>query len=188
VTLQRVLAWLLAHPDVVATLATALLGTGASVRHYRRTGNLPLRTLPWRAFRRLAYRLRRHLWTVPRPAKQGFVVQDSVDAIRTRLGRESFEPGWPLSYHYHGEDLNARRYYLDPGAEYPHRQLHIRGFTLEDGAGVELLVHDEPAPKHHPRAHLREEDLADAREWLADAWPSPALDPRTFDRQQTDSS
>lgn len=187
-TPNELLAWATRHPSFLFTILTALAGTGGAARHYRKHGTLPLSSLPWRAYRRLYYTLRRRFFTVPRPRKPTYTPQDvDVDTIRTRLGRESFESGWPLSYRYHGEDLNTRRYYLAPDADYPHRQIHIRGFQLESG-DVELIAHDEPAPKHHPRAHLQESDMHDATEWLREAWESPALDPRTFDRAETDDS
>lgn len=179
------LALAVEHRELVATVVTLLAGTGGTVRHYQRTGRLPLATLPWRAYRRLFYQARKRFFTVPRPRKPTYTPPESLEEIRTRLGGESYEPGWPLSYRYHGEDLNARRYFFDPEADNPHRQLHIRGFQLDTG-DVELLAHEEPAPKHHPRAHLEERDMHDATQWLQDAWTS-SLDPRTFDRQQTDS-
>jgi hypothetical protein len=187
VTPETAVAWLLEHRELAITLLTLLTGTAGSVRHYRRTGRLPLRTLPWRAYRRLFYTLRKRYFTVPRPTKEALQVNTSIDDVRTRLGEESFEPGWPLSYRYHGEDLNARRYFYDPSRDLPHRQLHIRGFELDSG-NVELLAHEEPAPKHHPRAHLEESDMHDATPWLESAWRSPALDPRTFDSQGTDTN
>ena len=187
-TPQDVLAWIVTHPELASTVVTAVAGVGAGARHYRRTGRVPLTTLPWRALRRLFYRVRKHVFTVRRPRTPTFVPSNTtLEDIRSRLGEDSYQPGWPLSYHYYGEDLNARRYYLAPTAEYPHRQLHVRGFELQDGS-VELMAHDEPAPIHHPRAHLQEVDIHDATPWLESAWTSPALDPRTFDRSQTDGN
>lgn len=180
------LAWAVENHELAITLFTLLAGTGGAAQHYRRTGRVPLATLPWRAFRRLAFAFRRRYFTVKRPRKRGTIIEDpGLEDIRTRLGEASFASGWPLSYRYKGEDLNARRYYLDPSRELPHRQLHIRGFELSDGS-VELIAHEEPDPIRHPRAHLRESDMADATPWLQGAWESSALDPRTFDRQQTD--
>lgn len=179
-SLVDVYNWLLAHPQLALTIFTALAGTGEAARRYRRTGQVPLSTLPWRAFRRLYYRLRKHFFTVRRPKKPTFTLDGSgLEAVRTRLGEDSYEPGWPLSYYYYGEDLNARRYYFQPDAEYPHRQIHIRGFELDDDS-VELLAHDEPAPKHHPRAHLNEVDIHDATEWLEGQWRTQSIDPRTY--------
>jgi len=181
-TPEEAFRWALANREFVATVATVFLGGGGAARHYRRTGQIPLSTLPWRAFRRLAYTLRRRFFSVSRPRKQPFTLENtSIDDVRTRLGTESFQPAWPLSYKYEGEDLNARRYFFAPQAEYPHRQLHVRGFALDEGA-VELIAHDEPAPEFHPKAHLKEVDMADATAWLQEAWQTPALDPRTFDR------
>ena len=185
-TPTELLTWLVENRDLAITLFTLLAGTGGAARHYRKTGRVPLATLPWRAFRRLAFAFRRRYFTVKRPRKRGTIIESQgLEAIRTRLGKESFTSGWPLSYRYKGEDLNARRYFLDPSRELPHRQLHVRGFELSDGS-VELIAHEEPDPVRHPRAHLKESDMADATPWLEDAWASKSLDPRTFDRQQTD--
>ena len=177
----------MSNPELASTLTSVLLGVGTAGVHYRRTGRVPLSTLPLRAFRRLFYQLRRRFFTVPRPRIRAFQTGDTLEDIRERLGTESFEPAWPFSYKYHGEDLNARRYFYDPQADYPHRQLHIRGFQLADGT-VELIAHEEPAPKHHPLPHLEETDIHNATQWLQSAWKSTALDPRTFDRQQTEGN
>jgi hypothetical protein len=186
VTPDHLLTWALENHELAITLLTLLTGTAGGVRHYRKTGRIPLSTLPWRAFRRLAFAFRRRYFTVKRPRKRGTIIESpGLEEIQTRLGKESFASGWPLSYRYRGEDLNARRYFLAPSRELPHRQLHIRGFELSDGS-VELIAHEEPDPIRHPRAHLRESDMADATPWLQGAWESKALDPRTFDRQQTD--
>jgi len=180
-TLKTVLAWLLAHPDLAVTIATALAGGAGAARHYRKTGQLPLRTLPWRALRRIGYQLRKRYFTTPKPTDDRMgVIQGDLDEVRNALGAQSYEPGWPLSYHYKGEDLNARRYYYDPDREYPHRQLHIRGWTAGDET-VDVDAHDEPSPLQHPRAHLREVDMADATAWVTDSYDTGnGLDPRGF--------
>lgn len=179
-TPEQVLKWILANRELAITLVTLLVGGGGAARQYRKTGRIPLATLPWRALRRLVNLIRRRSFARPRPRKRAFHIDEDVDAVRERLGVESFEPGWPLSYHYHGEDLNARRYIYNPNRELPHRQVHVRGFVLEDGT-VELIAHEEPAPIQHPKAHLRDQGKTDATGWLREQWPSPALDPRTFD-------
>lgn len=187
-TPERLLTLAIENRELVITLVTLLAGGGGAVRHWRRTGRVPLRTLPWRTFRRLMYAFRRRFYTVERPRKRGIILESpGLEEIRRRLGQESFAPGWPLSYRYKGEDLNARRYFLDPRRDLPHRQLHVRGFELSDGS-VELIAHEEPDPIRHPRAHLKEVDMTDATPWLEGAWETPALDPQTFDRAETDDS
>jgi hypothetical protein len=163
--------------QAIVTVVVTLLGT---VVQYRRTGRLPLAELPWRAGRRILYAVRRRWFTVPRPDTTQITVDASLDEVHDRLAEASYNPGWPLSYHYYGEDFNARRYFFDPSRPHPHRQLHIRGFETADG--VELIAHEEPAPEHHPRAHLREADMHDAIGWLEDVWDARNLDPRGFER------
>ncbi|WP_435175619.1 hypothetical protein [Halorussus sp. AFM4] len=148
---------------------------------YRRTGRVPLADVPWRALRRVLYAARRRFFSVERPDVDVFTVDASLNDVRRTLAAQSYNPGWPLSYHYYGEDLNARRYFYDPTRPHPHRQLHIRGFETTEGA-VELIAHEEPAPEHHPRAHLKEIDLHDATAWVEDVWDSKNLDPRGFER------
>lgn len=178
--LRQAITWAAAHPELATALTTAVAGSGRAAQQFHRTGKIPLATLPWRALRRLAYAARKRFFTIPRPRKKPFVVDEELSSIRDRLATESFEPAWALSYRYHGEDLNARRYYFDSEADYPHRQIHVRGFELERGA-VELQAHDEPAPKHHPKAHLQEVAMRDATDWIGEAWERPSLDPRTFE-------
>lgn len=175
----------LAQSPLGKALAVLLTGTLGTAVQYRRTGQIPLATLPWRAFRRTFYAVRRRFFTVERPDREPFVVDASLDGVRDTVASQSYNPGWPLSYRYYGEDLNARRYYLDPARAYPHRQLHIRGFETEDGR-TELIAHDEPAAEHFPRAHVKEIDMHDATDWVADTWPSQNLDPRGFERSSSE--
>lgn len=183
---RGVVLWLLSNPETATAIATMLAGVGGAARHYRQTGTIPLRTLPWRAFRALVYRLRRHLFTTPAPAAETLVtVGDSLETVAARLGQQSYELQWPLSYHYRGEDLNARRYYYDPDREYPHRQLHIRGWERDDGA-VDLYAHEEASAVHHPRRHLSGRDMAPATAWVGDRYGNATgLDPRGFDPRST---
>ena len=163
-----------------ALLALATASAGTAVQ-YRRTGRVPLTGVPWRALRRVFYAARRRWFTVPQPDITPAVVKAGVNDVRATLAEQSYNPGWPLSYRYYGEDLNARRYYYDPTRAHPHRQLHIRGFLTDEGS-VELIAHDEPAPEHHPRAHLLVVDLHDATAWVGEIWSSENLDPRGFQR------
>ncbi|WP_435349767.1 hypothetical protein [Haloarchaeobius sp. HRN-SO-5] len=172
--------WLLARPDLTVTLATAIATTVGVAHRYRRTGRFPLASLPWRALRRLGYIAHRRFFTSPKPpAEHMGTVHGTLAEVRTTLGKQSYEPGWLLSYHYRGEDLNTRRYYYSPGREYPHRQLHVRGWTT-DGESIDIDAHDEPSPLQHPKAHLREIDIDDATDWVTDAYNTTGLDPRGF--------
>ena len=179
--LNRLVAWMVAHPELSVTLLTALLGSGEAVRRYHRTGDIPLRTLPWRAIRRLAYALRRRIFSVGKPSAQFRAdLELTLDELTTLVATQGYEPAWPFSYYYHGEDLNARRYFYAPDQEFPHRQLHIRAWDAGDG--VEVHAHEEPSALHHPKAHLQGTDMQGATDWVvdrADSNPS-ALDPRGF--------
>jgi hypothetical protein len=170
--------------QLIQAAIALLAGSTTAIHRYRKTGRIPLATLPWRALRRTIYALRRRFFSVERPDRDPAVIDTSLDDVHDRLAEASYNPGWPLSYHYYGEDLNARRYYYDPTRPHPHRQLHIRGF--ETGDGVELVAHEEPAPEHHPRAHLKEVDMHDATQWLKDVWDAKHLDPRAFERIGTE--
>lgn len=154
--------------ELIAAAVPLLAGLLAAYRRYHRTGQLSLSRLPWRALRRLLYEGRKTYFTVEKPDAESFTVERSLEGIKTVLGDKSYNPRWALSYHYYGESYNARMYYLDPSREYPHRQVHVRGFENEDGA-VELMCHEEPAPEHHPRAHLREDDMQPANQWVAES-------------------
>ena len=177
------LSWATANPEVSLTLLSILLGSGEAVRRYRRTGTVPLRTLPWRGIRRLVYTLRRRVFTTPKPPADLRAPLDdmTVDEIHDAVATQSYEPQWPLSYNYHGEDLNARRYYFDSDRAPPHRQLHIRAWDNGDGT-VDVHAHEEPSAIHHPKAHLRGGDVHAATEWATERirGNASALDPRGF--------
>ena len=178
--LRTIVAWLMSHPEFAATLATAVTALGGTIRHYQQTGRIPLAQLPWRAIRRLLYTFRRHLFTVGGPPHTT-PVSDDITSVTERIGRQSYELEWYPSYPYKGEVLNARRYLYDPDREYPHRQLHIRGFERDDGR-IALYAHEEPSALHHPKAHLREEDMHDATEWVGERYDNGnGLDPRGFE-------
>jgi hypothetical protein len=169
---------------LLAAAVPVLVGLAAVARHYRRTGRLPLTRLPLRAFRRLIYTARVEFFTNGTPPTL-VNVGDPPETVSTSLGVASYELEWPLSYHYHGEQINARRYFYDPTREYPHRQLHIRGFVEDDGT-VSLYAHEEPSAVQHPRVHLSNRDMRDVTKWAADAYQafrdgdSHALDPRDY--------
>ena len=162
------------------TLIALVAAVAGTAPRYRKTGQVPLSTLPWRAIRQLVYQFRRRFFSVERPDTQPFVVDASLDDVQELLAEQSYNPGWMLSYRYYGEDLNTRRYFYDPTRPHPHRQMHIRGFETSDG--VELIAHEEPAPEHHPRAHLKEVDIHPATEWVDRNWTDRNLDPRGYQR------
>lgn len=164
-TLARLVEWVLAHPELAIAIALVLLGGGDALREYRRTGRFPYRSLPWRAIRRVAYAARVRWFQYPKPDARTETVPIPIDDIRERLGRQGYEPAWLLSLHYSGEDLNCRRYVLDRDKEYPHRQIHIRGWD-HDGE-TELYAHEEPSALHHPRVHLKSTDLTDCSTWVS---------------------
>ena len=183
---DQALRWLLANPTLAASIAILLLGGADALREYRRTGQFPYKSLPWRAIRRVAFAARRRWFRHPKPEGQTDTVAIPIDDVRERLGRQGYEPAWPFSLHYAGEDINARRYVLRPDAEFPHRQLHIRAWD-RDGL-TELYAHEEPSALHHPRAHLESGDMTDATSWVAAGiHNNNGLDPRGFhNRSQTD--
>ena len=177
--LRTIVAWLTSHPEFAVTVATGVTALGGTIRLYQQTGEMPLTQLPWRVIRRLVYTFRRRLFTVDAPPRTTLVFDD-IATVTERLGRQSYESAWPLSYHYKGEDLNTRRYLFNPDREYPHRQLHIRGFERADGRTA-LYAHEEPSALHHPKAHLREEDMHDATDWVGERYDNGnGLDPRGF--------
>lgn len=155
------------YTHLIAAAVTLTLALPALYHRYQRQGELSPSRLPWRAIRRLLYEGRRLWFTVEKPDSESFTVERSLDEIETILGDKSYNPRWALSYHYYGESYNARQYYLDPSREHPHRQVHVRGFENGDGT-VELMCHEEPAPEHHPRAHLREDDMQSACRWVSE--------------------
>lgn len=155
------------HSDtqLIAAIVSLLTGLAALYRRTQSGGRIRLRDLPWRAFRRVLYSLRRYLVPVSKPDAPTLTTDKSLDTVENILGDKSYNPDWPLSYYYHGEDYNARLYYKDLQRKYPHRQVHVRGFVQNDGS-VELMAHEEPAPEHHPKAHLREHNMQDATDWV----------------------
>ncbi|WP_135852621.1 hypothetical protein [Halorussus salinus] len=168
----------LAQSPLGKALGALVLGLTGTLARYRQTGRVPLSGLPWRALRRTLYAVRRRWFTVSKPDRDPVVLDTTIEDLHDMLAEKSYNPGWPLSYRYYGEDLNARRYYFDATRPHPHRQLHIRGFQTDDG--VEVHAHEEPAPEHHPRAHLKELDMHPATDWVETAWTNTDFDPRTF--------
>lgn len=151
-------------PEFIAVGISLAIGFYTAYQRYQRTGSLRLKTLPWRAFRRFIYELRATYFTREKPDNASVTVDRDLEVIRETLGRQSYAPAWLLSYRYFSEDANLRHYYLDPGREYPHRQIHVRCFQHDDS--VELLCHEEPAPDYHPIAHLKATDQQTANSWV----------------------
>jgi hypothetical protein len=153
-------------PELVAAGVTIIVALIGVVQHYRRTGTIPLRDLPWRALRRVALSIRTTYFTRGR-APTTAVIDAPYRSIEERLARIGGEPAWPLSFHYHGEDSNIRFYYYDDSEKYPHRQLHIRLF--DRGDKTELYAHEESSALHHPKEHISG-GTVDATEEVAAAY------------------
>ncbi|MFB6189351.1 MAG: hypothetical protein ABEI57_05660 [Halapricum sp.] len=117
---------------------------------------MSLSRLPWRAIHDVVSRIRRTVFTVPRPDQTLITTPLEVAAVADRLQQAAhFEDGWLMSYNYMGEDANLRRpagTWTKDGREIQ-MQLHVRLFARDDG-GTDLLVHYEPAPMQHPKLHL----------------------------------
>lgn len=112
-------------------------------------GKIPWHLLKWK-FRRL----RRRLFTVPRPNTEDFVIEESPTEVERGLGGLSYGPHWELSYHYKGEVLNLARIVYEENNEYDIQwwQVHVRGWEGDDGR-TELTAHWEPEPSEYPHAH-----------------------------------
>lgn len=182
-TILRELAiWAASNPELATALATLVTGLLEAGRRYRKAGRLPLSGLPWRAVRRLFFEVRKRWFWTSKPLHNRLRTVDMTLAeFRDRVARQSYEPEWPLSYRYRGEDCNARRYFYDASREHPHRQLHIRAWERDDGR-TDVHAHEEPSALHHPKAHLRERDMTSATSWVASrARNGNGLDPRGFE-------
>ncbi len=179
-----VLTDLTSNTALVTAIVAFVTAAAGTIRYYKRTGTVPIRKLPWRAFRKLFYTLRVEFATKGHPADT-IKLEGTLEEVKNEFAKNSYEPEWPLSYHYHGEDANLRRYYYDPSAEHPHRQMHTRLFVDENGV-VSEYSHDEPSAVHHPIAHIRSKHMKDATEWIAEAYSkeggrSLTLDPQHFE-------
>jgi hypothetical protein len=179
--LRTTLAWLVSHPDLAGAVGALVVGSFESARRYWKTGSLALPMLPLHAVKQVLYQIRRVWFTISKPSSDDLATVDmSLATLRETVGQQSYELGWPLSYRYRGEDLNARRYYFDPDAEHPHRQLHIRAWRRDDGRS-DTNAHDEPSAWHHPIAHVRSRYMRPATAWVTQRVTNPnGLDPRGF--------
>jgi len=171
---------LMIEPELIGIVVALLTGLAEVVRQYQNTGRFRLVSLPFRSFKRLIYYLRTHV--LRRPQKPtGDEIEPlpgyTLDEAKELFAEQSYEPEWPLSYAYKGEDANLRRYYYDESFEHPHRQMHIR--LWNDGDGLEQHTHEEPSGIHHPKAHLSAGNQLNATPWLKKN-PTDA-DPEGFD-------
>ena len=123
------------------------------------------RDLPWHLLRKTALELRKSWFSKDRPRHAYYLVDATPAEVSYRLLKHYFRPGWSLSYHYRGEQLNAARATLAPPKhEEMVFQTHIRGYV--HGGMVELMAHYEPCPLSHPKAHLHGTGF-DAEEGMA---------------------
>lgn len=97
--------------------------------------------------------IRKTFFTKPRSETPAYLVERTKPELVAFFGRRHFDPGWELSYNYHGEVLNLRRIEYRDDERFNWWQVHIRGY-LHDGGGIELTAHYETAPSEHPDAHI----------------------------------
>lgn len=115
---------------------------------------LHIHEAPLRNLRQSFWWIRKTFFTKPPAATPAFLVDLTKQEIVRFFGRRHFDPGWEMSYNYHGEVLNLRRVQYVDHERYPWWQIHIRGFLHADG-GIELTAHYETEPAEHPDAHIR---------------------------------
>lgn len=109
---------------------------------------------PLKNMRRSFWWIRKTFFTKPRTPTPAYLVDMTKPELVRLFGHHHFDPGWEMSYNYHGEVLNLRRVEYTDHERYEWWQVHIRGF-LHDGGGVELTAHYETEPAEHPDAHIR---------------------------------
>lgn len=128
---------------------------------------------PLRNLRHSLWWIRKTFFTKPRTPTPSYLVDMGKPEAVQLFGRRHFEPGWELSYNYHGEALNLRRVEHVGGGEYDWWQVHIRGYPHK--SGIELTAHYETEPAEHPDAHISlhgldvDHGMAVVREILEDA-------------------
>lgn len=118
---------------------------------------LHIHEAPLRNIRHSYWWIRKTFFTRSRSPVPSYVVSLSKRELQMLFGKRHFEPGWELSYHYHGEVLNLRRIEWRDHDDYNWWQVHIRGFNHDDG--IELTAHFETEPSEHPDAHIGLEGL-----------------------------
>lgn len=108
---------------------------------------------PLRNLRRSLWWVRKTFFTRPRSRTPAFLVDMTKPEIVQLFGTRHFDPGWEMSYNYHGEVLNLRRVVYVDHDRFNWWQVHIRGYH-HDGPGIELTAHYETEPAEHPDAHI----------------------------------
>lgn len=108
---------------------------------------------PLNNLRRSLWWMRKTFFTKRRSQTPAFLVDMSKPEIIQFFGNLHFDPGWEMSYNYHGEVLNVRRIEYRDHDRYNWWQVHIRGYRHDEG-GIELTAHYETAPTEHPDAHV----------------------------------
>lgn len=109
---------------------------------------------PLKNLRRSFWWIRKTFFTKPRTDTPAYLVGLTKPEIVRFFGCHHFEPGWEMSYNYHGEVLNLRRVEYVDHERYEWWQVHVRGFLRGEG-GIELTAHFETEPAEHPDAHIR---------------------------------
>lgn len=107
---------------------------------------------PLRNLRLSLWWIRKTFFTKPRTPTPSYAIDMQKPEIVRMFGRRHFEPGWELSYNYHGEILNLRRIVYVDNEKYQWWQVHVRGYTYKKG--IELTAHYETEPAEHPDAHI----------------------------------
>lgn len=108
---------------------------------------------PLKNLRRSFWWIRKTFFTKPRSETPAFLVEMTKPEVVRFFGRHHFDPGWELSYNYHGEVLNLRRVEYVDHERYDWWQVHVRGF-LHGEDHIELTAHFETEPSEHPDAHV----------------------------------
>jgi hypothetical protein len=108
---------------------------------------------PLKNLRRSFWWVRKTFFTKQRTPTPSYLVDMTKPEIVRLFGRRHFEPGWEMSYNYHGEILNIRRVKYVDHETYDWWQVHIRGFPHDEG--TELTAHYETEPAEHPDAHIQ---------------------------------
>lgn len=139
---------------------------------------------PLRNLRHSIWWVRKTFFTRPRSPTPSYLVDMTKPEIVRLFGRHHFEPGWELSYNYHGEVLNLRRIEYVEDGEYDWWQVHVRGYPHDEG--IELTAHYETEPTEHPDAHIRLEGLAVDRgmEAVRDLLETEAVDYRRLEPEE----
>lgn len=115
---------------------------------------LHIHEAPLKNLRRSLWWIRKTFFTKSPTETPAFFVEMTKPEVVEFFGRRHFDPGWEMSYNYHGEVLNVRRVEYVDHERYNWWQVHIRGFHHGDD-GIELTAHYETEPSEHPDAHIK---------------------------------